>query len=52
MFIRKRKLGKKTYYYIVESKRDGKAISQKVLAYLGTAENILKVFKEKNNALN
>jgi len=42
VYIRGKKIGKKTYYYIVDHiMEDGKR-RQKVLAYLGTAENILK----------
>jgi len=44
-YIRGKKIGKKTYYYIVDNvKEDGKR-KQKVLAYLGTAEKILKNLK-------
>ena len=46
MFIRKKKVRGKNYYYIVENKLvDGK-VKQKVLMYLGNTENVLRVFNE------
>ena len=44
--IRNKKIKGKTYYYIVEGKRDedGK-VKQRVLKYLGNVENILEKFK-------
>ena len=36
-FIRAKKRGDKTYYYLVENKREGKKVNQKVLKYLGTS---------------
>jgi hypothetical protein len=46
VYIRGKKIGKKTYYYIVDHViEDGKR-KQKVIAYLGTAEKILKKLKE------
>jgi len=54
MFIRKQKIkrksGIKTYYYIVKSISGKKHSLLKVVKYLGTAENIVKVFNscEKN----
>ena len=36
MFIRAKKRGDKTYYYLVEGKREGKKVRQTVLKYLGT----------------
>lgn len=46
VYLRPKKLRGKTYYYIVEGKRDGEGkVKQKVLKYLGTAENILEKFK-------
>jgi len=36
-FIRAKKRGDKTYYYLVENKREGKKVRQKVLKYLGTS---------------
>jgi len=54
MFIRKQKIkrksGIKTYYYIVRSVSGKKHPLLKVVKYLGTAENINKVFNSyKNN---
>ena len=46
MFIRKKKVRGRLYYYIVENKLvDGK-VKQNVLMYLGNTENILKQFKK------
>jgi len=51
MFILKRKFKKakgiRTYHYVVETiYKDGKH-RNKILKYIGTAENILKKFQEK-----
>jgi hypothetical protein len=35
-FVRAKQKGNRTYYYLVESKREGKKVSQKVIRYLGT----------------
>lgn len=35
MFVRVKKRGNLTYYYLVESVRDGDKVRQKVLCYLG-----------------
>lgn len=35
MFVRSKKQGNKTYYYLVESKREGKRVIQKAIKYLG-----------------
>jgi hypothetical protein len=46
MFIRKKKVRGKLYYYIVENKLvDGK-VKQTVLMYLGNTENVLEKFKK------
>ena len=46
MFIRKKKVRGKIYYYIVENKLvDGK-VKQTVLMYLGNINNILNQFKK------
>lgn len=47
-FIRRKKVKSKTYYYIVESYKDKGQVKQRVLLYLGTAENILNKLKVKN----
>lgn len=36
-FVRAKKRGDKVYYYLVENKREGKKVRQKVLKYLGTS---------------
>ncbi len=48
-FVRAKRKGNRVYYYLVESKREGKKVMQKVLKYLGTEpptkeeiENILR----------
>jgi hypothetical protein len=41
-FIRRKKVKGKTYYYIVKSYKDKDKVKQKVLCYLGTANNLLK----------
>jgi len=35
-FIRTKRKGSRIYYYLVENKREGKKVRQKVLKYLGT----------------
>ena len=35
MFIRAKKQGNQTYYYLVKNKREGKRVIQKVIKYLG-----------------
>ena len=45
-YIRTKKIKGKTYYYIVEGKRDKEGkVKQKVILYLGTVENIIEKFK-------
>ena len=47
VYIRNKKIKGKTYYYIVEGKLDKKGnVKQKVLLYLGSINNIIKVFSE------
>jgi len=52
MFVLKRKfkkaIGIRTYYYIVETVYINGKPRHRILKYLGTAENILKKFNEKN----
>lgn len=44
-YIRPKRIGGKTYYYLVEGKRDDNGkVKQKVLCYLGNASRILEVF--------
>ncbi|MBA7468443.1 hypothetical protein ES707_03693 [subsurface metagenome] len=35
-FVRTKRQGDRIYYYLVESRREGKKIKQKVIKYLGT----------------
>jgi len=42
MFIRAKKRGKKNYYYLVEGIRVKGKVQQKVIRYIGTAEDLLK----------
>lgn len=35
MFVRKKLLGERTYYYLVETKREGTRVKQTSLKYLG-----------------
>jgi hypothetical protein len=49
VYIKKRNLEKKVYYYVVENKLvDGKPTMKHIL-YLGTIEKILKVFNWKKS---
>jgi len=47
-FIRKKKIGNKIYYYVVENKVIKGKTMQKVLYYIGTAETLLKKLKVKH----
>jgi len=44
MYLRTKKVKGKTYYYLVESSKEGGKIKQKVVAYLGNAKKIKKMF--------
>jgi len=35
-FVRIKRQGDRIYYYLVESRREGKKVKQKVIKYLGT----------------
>jgi hypothetical protein len=35
-YVRAKRRGNRTYYYLVESKREGKRVRQRVIRYLGT----------------
>jgi len=52
MFVLKRKFKKargiRTYHYIAETFYVDKKPRHRILKYLGTAENILKKFREKD----
>ncbi len=48
-YVRVKRRGQKVYYYLVESKREGTKVRQRIIRYLGTKppteeelENILK----------
>lgn len=45
MFIRKKTIGGKTYHYLVKSVRVNGKVQQKVLAYLGTHDNVESAYK-------
>lgn len=47
-FIRKKKIGGKVYYYVVENKLINGKVMQRVLYYIGTAETLLKKLKIKH----
>jgi len=46
-FIRKKKVKGINYYYVVKSYKEKGKVKQKVLCYIGTAENLLKKLKIK-----
>ena len=50
-FIRKKVRGKNTYYYIVENKREGNRVYQKVLYYIGTIGTLIKKLKIADQVL-
>ncbi len=45
MFIRANRRKNKVYYYVVESKRKGAKVKQKILLYLGSAEKVYNKLK-------
>lgn len=45
VFIRKKVRNGNTYYYIVETKREGNKVSQKVIYYIGTIGTLIKKLK-------
>jgi len=50
MFVRKKIINNKEYYYLVKSFRENKRVRQKVLEYLGTTipnHETIKKIKEK-----
>jgi len=51
-FIRARKRGEKIYYYLVENRREGKKVKQRVLKYLGVnlPEDIESINRELGKA--
>lgn len=45
VYIRSKKIRDKTYYYLVEGKKDKKGkVKQKVLFYIGNKEKLLKLY--------
>lgn len=52
MYIRKKKIKKYTYYYIVEGKLQQGKVKQKVIYYIGTIETLLKKLKQADKILN
>jgi hypothetical protein len=42
-YIREKKRGSLKYYYLVEGRREGKKVRQKVLKYLGTSPNTQEI---------
>jgi len=50
-FVRTKQKGNRTYYYLVESKREGNKVRQKVIKYLGaerpTKEQIETLRRER-----
>jgi hypothetical protein len=48
VFIRKKKIRGKNYYYVVESKLVKGIIKQKVIYYIGTADTLLQKLKIKH----
>ena len=51
MFIRAKKKGNRTYYWIVESIRIKDKVIQKPIRYIGTAESLLKKLEEFDNSM-
>ena len=51
-FVRVKRQGNRSYYYLVESKREGKKVRQKVIKYLGTeppAKDEVETMRRFNN---
>jgi hypothetical protein len=49
-FIAIKKIKGKKYYYLVESKREGIKIKQKVIEYLGSEKKLLEKLGIKTNS--
>lgn len=45
MYIKEKKVGKRTYYYLVEGVREGKKTRQRIIRYLGTKKPMLSQLK-------
>ncbi|MBU4069681.1 MAG: 2-C-methyl-D-erythritol 4-phosphate cytidylyltransferase [Nanoarchaeota archaeon] len=52
MHLRSFKRGKKRYYFIAKSVRNGKKVIQKSILYLGTADTIYKKLLKVKNSKN
>jgi hypothetical protein len=50
MFIRKKTIKGQTYYYLVKSVRVKGKVQQKVLAYLGTFDNVEDAYRAATGA--
>ena len=48
VFIRKKKVRGKSYYYVVENNLVRGKVKQKVIYYIGTADTLLKKLKVKH----
>lgn len=51
MFIRSKRKGNKTYYWIVESKRIKGKVAQRPILYIGSAESLLEKLKQLDELL-
>lgn len=51
VFIRKKFRKGNIYYYIVENKREGSKVHQKVLYYIGTIKTLIKKLKIADEVL-
>jgi len=51
-YVRAKHRGQKVYYYLVESKREGKKVRQRIIRYIGTKppteEELENMLKEVN----
>ena len=51
-YVRAKHRGQKVYYYLVESKREGKKVRQRIIRYIGTKppteEEVENMLKEVN----
>lgn len=51
-YVRTKRRGRKLYYYLVESKREGDKVRQRIIRYLGTKppteEELKNILKEVN----
>jgi hypothetical protein len=52
-YVRAKPRGQRVYYYLVESKREGKKVRQRIIRYLGTkppmGEELQDILKEVND---